>query len=174
LFHELSHSLGPGTITVDGEETTVSARLQELYTMTEEGKADVLGAYNILYMMQRGELPVAEKDNFLATYFTGLFRAMRFGINEAHGQGAAFQYTYFGKAGAYTVEDGKYRLDFAKLEQAISDLTHDIIVVQGDGDYEGAKVFLTEYAVVDDSAKAVIASLTHLPVDIEPIYKEQL
>ena len=30
LFHELSHSLGPGTITVDGVETTVSAQLKEL------------------------------------------------------------------------------------------------------------------------------------------------
>lgn len=174
LFHELSHSLGPGTITVDGEETTVNARLQELYSATEEGKADVMGAYNILYMMERGELPVAEKENFLATYFVGLFRAMRFGVNEAHGQGAAFQYTYFKKAGAFTVEGGKYRLDFAKLEQAISDLTRDIVVLQGDGDYEKAKAFLSEYAVLDADAKTVIASLTHLPVDIQPIYKDKI
>ena len=47
LFHELSHSLGPGTITVDGRETTVNAELKELYTKIEEGKADVMGAYNI-------------------------------------------------------------------------------------------------------------------------------
>ncbi len=174
LFHELAHSLGPGTITVDGEETTVSARLQELYTMTEEGKADVMGAYNILYMMERGELPIAEKDNFLATYFVGLFRAMRFGINEAHGQGAAFQYTYFKKAGAFTVEDGKYRLDLAKLEQAITDLTRDVVIIQGDGDYEKAKAFLDEHARLDDAAEAVIASLTHLPVDIQPVYKDKI
>ena len=174
LFHELSHSLGPGTITVDGEETTVNAQLQELYSATEEGKADVMGAYNILYMMERGELPVAEKENFLATYFVGLFRAMRFGVNEAHGQGAAFQYTYFRKAGAFSVEDGKYRLDFAKLEQAISDLTRDIVVLQGDGDYGKAKAFLEEYAVLDADAEEVIASLTHLPVDIQPIYKDEI
>jgi len=42
--------------------------------------------------MERGELPAAEKESFLATYFVGLFRAMRFGINEAHGRGAAFQF----------------------------------------------------------------------------------
>ncbi|WP_207764655.1 dipeptidyl-peptidase 3 family protein [Hyphococcus luteus] len=174
LFHELSHSLGPGTIVVDGEETTVSARLQELYTMTEEGKADVMGAYNILYMMERGELPEAEKNNFLATYFVGLFRAMRFGINEAHGKGAAFQYTYFKDAGAFTVESGKYRLDFAKLEQAISDLTRDIVVIQGDGDYEKAKAFLGEYAKLDANAQNAIASLTHLPVDIQPVYEDEI
>ena len=174
LFHELSHSLGPGSITVNGAETTVSAQLQELYSATEEGKADVMGAYNILYMMERGELPIAEKNNLLATYFVGLFRAMRFGINEAHGRGAAFQYTYFKNAGAFVVEGGKYRLDFAKLEQAISDLTGDIVVLQGDGDYAKAKAFLDETAVLDADAEAVIAALTHLPVDIQPIYKDEI
>ena len=174
LFHELAHSLGPGSITVGGEETTVSAQLKELYSPIEEGKADVMGAYNILYMMERGELPVAEKESFLATYFTGLFRAMRFGVNEAHGKGAAFQYTYFREAGAFTVEDGKFRLDFEKLEQAISDLTRDVVIVQGDGDYEKAKVFLDTYAKLDADADAALATLTDLPVDIQPVYAAAL
>ena len=174
LFHELAHSLGPGTITVGGKETTVNAELKELYSPIEEGKADVMGAYNVLYMMERGELPAVEKENFLATYFVGLFRAMRFGVNEAHGKGAAFQYTYFKDAGAFAVENGKYRLDFAKLEQAISDLTRDVVVVQGDGDYLKAKAFLDKYAVLDGAAEAVIASLTHLPVDIQPVYEDEI
>ena len=176
LFHELSHSLGPGTITVDGEETTVNAQLQELYSAIEEGKADVMGAYNILYMMERGDMPAAEKENFLATYFVGLFRAMRFGINEAHGKGAAFQYSYFKEAGAFSwnVEAERYVIDFAKLEQAISDLTRDVVIVQGDGDYDGAKTFLDTYAKLDEHAEAIIASLTHLPVDIQPVYEDEL
>src|SRR3546814_4248073 len=48
LFHELSHSLGPGTITVDGRQTTVNDELKEQASAIEEGKADVMGAYNIL------------------------------------------------------------------------------------------------------------------------------
>ncbi|GJL94844.1 MAG: hypothetical protein DHS20C05_12490 [Hyphococcus sp.] len=176
LFHELAHSLGPGSITKDGEETSVSAELKELYTQTEEGKADVMGAYNILYMMERGELPVAEKESFFATYFVGLFRAMRFGINEAHGRGAAFQFSYFKEAGAVTWDEGeqKFRLDFDKLEQAISDLTRDIVIVQGDGDYDNAKAFLDKYAKLDANAEQVIGSLTHLPVDIQPVYESRL
>ncbi len=176
LFHELAHSLGPGTITKDGEETTVGAELKELYTGTEEGKADVLGAYNVLYMMERGEMPIAEKENFLATYFVGLFRSMRFGTNAAHGKGAAFQYSYFKEAGAFTWDDAeqRFRLDFAALEQAISDLTRDIVIVQGDGDYDAAKAFLDRYAKLDATADAVIASLAGLPVDIQPVYLERL
>jgi len=59
-IHELSHSLGPGTITVDGQITTVNAQLKDLASGLEEGKADVMGAYNILYMMDRGELDIAD------------------------------------------------------------------------------------------------------------------
>ncbi len=174
VFHELAHSLGPGTISVGGEETTVNAQLQELYSAIEEGKADVMGAYNILYMMERGDMPAVEKENFLATHFVGLFRAMRFGVNSAHGQGAAFQYDYIKDAGAFTVEDGKYRIDFAKLEQSISDLTRDVVILQGDGDYEAAKAFLDDRSALDEAAQNVIASLTHLPVDIQPVYEDEI
>ena len=47
LFHELSHSLGPGTITLDGRQTTVNAELKDQYSASEEAKADVMGVYNI-------------------------------------------------------------------------------------------------------------------------------
>ncbi|HEV2079359.1 MAG TPA: hypothetical protein VGR19_05625, partial [Allosphingosinicella sp.] len=43
LFHELSHSLGPGTINVGGRQTTVNAELKEVYSASEEAKADVMG-----------------------------------------------------------------------------------------------------------------------------------
>ncbi|MCA8887557.1 MAG: hypothetical protein R3C40_05885 [Parvularculaceae bacterium] len=176
LFHELSHSLGPGVITKDGVETTVSAELKELYSFVEEGKADVMGAYNILFMMEKGELPAAEKENFLATYFVGLFRAMRFGINEAHGRGAAFQYSFFKEKGAFSVDEetGKYVLDFAALEDAISALTAEVVFVEGDGDYARADAFLKKYAKLDAAANGVIASLTDLPVDIQPVYPDAL
>lgn len=176
LFHELSHSLGPGTITVDGQETTVNAQLKDLYSGIEEGKADVMGAYNILYMMERGELPSSEKKAFLATYFSGLFRSMRFGLTAAHAKGAAFQYNYFIETGAATwlPDEGHYRVDFPKLEQAISDLTGKVVRVQGDGDYEQAKAFLDTYVKLDEAAKTVLGKLEDIPYDIRPIYPESL
>lgn len=176
LFHELSHSLGPGTIVKDGRETTVTAELKELHSPLEEGKADVLGAYNILFMMERGEIPASEREKFLATYFTGIFRAMRWGSAEAHGKGAAFQYAYFRRAGAaqWDAAAQRYRLDFIKLEQAITDLTRDVIVLEGDGDYAAAKAFLDSVGVLDAEAESVIASMAELPVDIDPVYPRRI
>ena len=52
LHHELSHGLGPGTITVDGRKTEVRLELKELYSTLEEAKADVMGVYNILALIE--------------------------------------------------------------------------------------------------------------------------
>ncbi|GGX74529.1 hypothetical protein GCM10011309_25830 [Litorimonas cladophorae] len=176
LFHELSHSLGPGTITVDGETTTVNAQLKELSSGLEEGKADVMGAYNILYMMDRGELPIAEKEAYLATYFTGKFRSMRFGTGAAHAKGAAFQYNYIREVGAaeWLPEEGRFKLDFDKLEQAISDLTGKVVRIQGDGNYDAAKAFLDQYLPLDAAAETVLSNLDDIPYDIRPIYPDAL
>jgi len=176
LFHELSHSLGPGSIVVDGRETTVNAELKERYSALEEGKADVMGAWNILYMMDEGELVADERENFLATYFAGLFRSMRFGIGEAHGKGAAFQYSFYKEQGAFSVDEetGRFEVDFDKLEEAIKALTAKVVELQAMGDYEGTGAFLDGYGVLDDDAERIIGSMTDIPVDIQPIYADRL
>ena len=176
LFHELSHSLGPGSIVVDGVETTVSAQLKDLYSGLEEGKADVMGVYNILYMMERGEIDASERESMLATYFTGLFRSMRFGINSAHGKGAAFQYSYFREVGAavWLPDQERYELDFDKLEQAISDLTGKVVVLQGDGNYDAVAAFFDRYAVQDDAVRTVLGKLDDIPYDIRPTYPDKI
>lgn len=176
LFHELSHSLGPGTITVDGRETTVGAELRDQYSAIEEAKADVMGAWNILFMMRRGEIPAAERDALYATYVAGVFRAMRFGIEEAHGRGAAMQYGYLLDQGALRWDEsaGRYRIDMDRMESALGALLRDMIVLQGNGDYAGTRAFLDRWAVLDDHARAVIGSMESIPVDIQPVYPDQI
>jgi len=176
LFHELSHSLGPGTITVNGVETTVNAQFKELASGIEEGKADVMGAYNILYMMERGELPIEDKQAFLATYFTGKFRSMRFGTGAAHAKGAAYQYNFYREAGAveWLPNEKRFKINFDKLEQAISDLTGKVVMLQGDGNYDAAKAFLEKYLTLDTAAQTVLGNLDDIPYDIRPIYPDKI
>ena len=129
-----------------------------------------------LYMMDRGELDIADKEAFLATYFSGKFRSMRFGTGAAHAKGAAFQYNYFRESGAaeWLPKEKRFRLDFNKLEQSISDLTGKIVMIQGDGDYGKAKQFLDNYLPLDDAAKTVLNQLDDIPYDIRPIYPDAL
>jgi len=176
LFHELSHSLGPGSILVNGQRTTVDKALKEIAGGIEEAKADVMGAYNVMHMMDKGVIPAAERPQIRATYVAGLFRAMRFGVAEAHGKGAAMQYRYLRDKGAirWDAAAKRFRIDETRIDGAIRDLVGDIVRLQGNGDYAGTKAFLDKWGVLDAEAKQVIGTMTHIPVDIRPIYPERI
>lgn len=176
LFHELSHSLGPGTIVVDGRTTTVDKALREQNPALEEAKADLAGVWNLLLMMREGEIPTAEKPLIFATYFAGIFRAVRFGALEAHGKGAALQYAYLRDKGAFTFDEAaqRYVIDDARMEAGIRDLLHEILMLQATGDYEGTKALMARWAKLDVQAEAAIASMSAIPVDILPIYPDAI
>ncbi len=176
LFHELSHSLGPGSITIAGRKTTVDQELKEIAGGFEEAKADVMGAYNVLHMMDKGVIPAAQRAQIRATYVAGLFRAMRFGTKEAHGKGAAMQYRYLRSKGAivWDVQAKRFRIDEAKIDGAIRDLVGEIVRRQGNGDYAGTKAFLDRFGKLDPEASQVIGTMNHIPVDIRPIYPNRL
>ena len=176
LFHELSHSLGPGSIVVNGRKTSVDKELKEIGSGFEEAKADVMGAYNVLFMMDKGVLPAAEKPQIRAAYVAGLFRSMRFGDTDAHGKGAAMQYRYLRDKGGivWDPEAKRYRIDPAKLDAGIRDLVADIVHLQGNGDYNGTKAFLAKWAVMDAEAKQVTGQMSHIPVDINPKFPNRV
>lgn len=54
LFHELSHSLGPAFVGNDESQGEVRAALGAAYSGLEEAKADVMGIYNIIFMIGKG------------------------------------------------------------------------------------------------------------------------
>ncbi|MEA2998445.1 MAG: hypothetical protein QOK17_278 [Sphingomonadales bacterium] len=176
LFHELSHSLGPGILNLGGRQTTVSAELKDQYSAIEESKADVMGAWAILYLMRRGELPLAERDQLLASYMADVFRHLRFGTADAHGRGAAMQYGFLREHGgiAWDASARRFRLDYDKLEAGLSALVAELVRIEGDGDYAGAHAFLDRYGRLDPDAQAVIATMTHIPVDIQPTYPSRV
>ena len=171
LHHELSHGLGPGTITVDGRATEVRKELKELFDGIEEAKADVMGVYNILALIEQGEMPAELRRSLEPTYVAGLFRSARFGADEAHGQGVVSQFNYLMEKGALTVDGkGRFRAVPEKFPSAIRDLLHDILMLQATGDYAGTAAFLQKYGKPSEAMRQGIAGLAEVPVDVRPIY----
>ena len=176
VFHEMSHSIGPGSIMVGGRATSVDKELKEQGSALEEAKADMLGVWDILYMMKKGILPAAERDQSYASYVTDLFRHMRFGTTEAHARGAAMQYRYLADQGAilWDAKAKRFRIDTVKMEPALAAMIRDVITLQAKGDYAGTIAFMSKWAVVDANGQAVIATMTKLPVDIRPLYPDKV
>ena len=171
LHHELSHGLGPGKLVLDGRETEVRLELKELYSTLEEAKADVMGIYNVLALVDKGDMPESLMEHLEPTYVAGLFRSARFGVHEAHGQGTVAQFNYLLEKGALTVDaQGRFGTVSDEFPGAIRELLQEMLMLQARGDYEGTRAFLDKYGKASPELLAAIERLSDLPVDIRPIY----
>jgi hypothetical protein len=103
------------------------------------------------------------------TFLASSFRSIRFGVNEAHGRGIAVQLNSFLDAGAFKVQpDGTFSVDNAKIADAVTALTREIMTLQAEGSYAKAKAMLEKLGVVRPEVQKVLDRLTGVPVDIEP------
>lgn len=170
LMHEMSHGVGPGYITVDGRETEVKKELKETYSKIEECKADVLGMFNNMLMIEKGVYPEDYETELWTTFLAGVFRSVRFGINEAHGGGTAIIYNYVLERGGFEFDQAteRVRVNYEKVYDAVKDLAQELLMIQAEGNYEGAKKMIDNYGVNSESMKLLIDKLSDLPVDINP------
>jgi hypothetical protein len=172
LMHEFSHGLGPGNIVKEGKKTTVNKELQELYSVIEEAKADILGIWNLKFMIDKGVFPKELAKSMYATYLGGIFRSIRFGIGEAHGGGNAIQINYILEKGGFIFdeESGRFSVNREKIEDVIKQLAVDILMLQVEGDYAKAKAMIEKYVVISPPLQRAIDAVADVPVDIKPIY----
>ena len=174
MMHEYSHGLGPGTIEKGGKKTTVNKELKDHYPTLEEAKADVLGVWNCQYMIDRGVFPKGLEKNLYVTYLGGMFRSIRFGIDQAHGGGNAIQMNYMLEKGAFTYDKGTGRFgvtpDTAKIKAAIKQLAKELLEIQALGDYERGGQFIQKYRYISPELQGTLDKLTNIPTDIRPVY----
>jgi hypothetical protein len=169
LMHEMMHGLGPHNITVKGRATTVRQELQDAYSAIEEAKADVSGLWALKQLAAKGSLDPAVARTMYTTFLASAFRSIRFGINEAHGRGIAVQLNYLLDAGAFKVRpDGTFYVDEARIADAVTSLTREIMTIQAEGNYTKARELLDRLGTIRPEVKRVLDKLTDVPVDIEP------
>lgn len=148
MFHEVGHGLGiKNTINGKGDVRTV---LKETYSSIEEAKADILGLYMVKQLVEMGELKDHDLMDNYVTFVAGIFRSVRFGAASAHGKANMMRFNYFEEKEAFTydAEKGYYTVDFDKMTAAMNELSAEILVMQGNGDYEKAKNMLAEMGTI--------------------------
>jgi hypothetical protein len=168
MFHEVAHGLGIKN-TINGRGTVREALLDVASSM-EEGKADVLGLYMVIELLEAGELGEAEIMDYYVTFMAGIFRSIRFGAASAHGKANMVRFNFFEEQGAFVrdPESGTYRVDAERMTQAMTELSRLLLTLQGDGDYEGARELTETMGVIGDQLQADLDRLTRagIPVDI--------
>jgi hypothetical protein len=175
LLHELAHGLGPGTITLaDGTRTTVNQTLQTLYSPIEECKADVMGIYNAEFLVKKSFMTQEELNRTYVVFLPGLFRSVRFGLHEAHGKGNMIQYNWFKDQGAIVLDPAtdRYKVVLDKMPEAARSLTRELCLIEASGDYQAAQAFLDIWGAVPPEVERIVAKLSGIPTDVEPLYEQ--
>jgi hypothetical protein len=172
LLHEVSHGLGPGRIRQEGRDTTVNRELRETYSLIEESKADVLGVWNLQFLIDRGVFPRVLAKQIYVSYLAGIFRSLRFGLHEAHGGGCAIQLNYLLERGDifFDSQEVRFGVRLDSIREGIRTLARELLLLEVHGDYAGAQKLIHRYCQVSEAMKRALAKVEHVPVDIRPIY----
>ncbi len=167
MFHEVAHGLGiKETITGKGK---VRSALRDVAGALEEGKADILGLYMVTTLLENGQLTEGQLEDYYITFMASVFRSVRFGASSAHGKANMLRFNYFAERKAFTrLENGQYRINIPEMKVAMTELSNELLKLQGEGDYDAARQFADEMGFVGPILKADLERVNRagIPTDI--------
>ena len=171
MFHEVAHGLGIKK-TINGKGTVRTA-LKEHASALEEGKADILGLYMINQLHQKGEIE-GDLNDYIVTFMTSIFRSVRFGASSAHGKANMIRFNFFKEAGAFerNADNGTYRVNFEKLQEAAKALSEKILTLQGDGDYNGVADLVAQKASIGSVLQADLDRLSSAGIPVDVVFEQ--
>ncbi len=150
MFYEVGSALGIKN-TVNGKGT-VNDALKEQNNVIGECKNDILSLFFVTKLYEMGEMSSGDLMDNYVTYMADVFRSVRFGISNDQGVANMIRFYYFEELGAFTRDkkSGKYRIDFDKTKEAMLKFSEEILVIQGDGNYDAAKKLVDEKGFIRD------------------------
>lgn len=172
MFHEVAHGLGIKH-TIDGR-STVREALREHASAVEEGKADVLALFLVERLRARGEAIEGELMDHYVTSLASILRSVRFGASSAHGRANMVHFNFFMDQGAFLRDSttGTYRVDPEKMSRAVRALSERLLVIQGDGDYEGAGRLLLEQGTIRPQLQTDLDRLRGAGIPVDVVFEQ--
>jgi hypothetical protein len=170
-FHEVAHGMGVKS-TINGKGPVREA-LKEQYSALEEAKADIMGLWLVTKLYEMGEITSGEIMNNYVTFFAGIFRSSRFGAASSHGKANMLAMKYFADNGAFLYQDnGYYRVNFEGMKAAVESLMGKILVVQGNGDYEAAKVWIENDGIMTETLRRDLDRVNSAGIPVDIVFKQ--
>ncbi len=171
IMHEICHGLGPTSARTSAGTLSIRESVGPIYSALEEAKADAAGMFALQWLVDHDVLPKQKLEEYYASYVGDLFRTVRFGIAEAHGQAETMELNYFLERGAITRDaSGRYVMDYQKIANATTDLAKELLAIEATGDGPRAESWFHKYASVPPQLKTSLEAIEDIPVDIDPVY----
>ena len=172
IMHEIAHGLGPAFARTAAGKVNIRESIGPTFSGLEEAKADVTGMFGLKYLVDQGALPKEKLEEFYCSYVGGIFRTVRFGVAEAHGQAEMMEFNYLSSRGAIKREaTGRYAVDYDKMPDAMADLAKELLEIEATGDKQRAESWFQKYGTMPEDLKVVLkAKTSDIPVDVDPVF----
>ena len=171
IMHETAHGLGPAFARTSAGKLDIRESIGPIYSALEEAKADMVGMFGLKWLVDHDGLPKSKLDECYASYVAGIFRTVRFGVAEAHGQAEMMEFNYLSERGAVTRESaGRYAIDYGRMPGAINDLTKELLEIEATGDRARAENWFKKYGTMPAELQASLKLAASMPVDIDPVF----
>ena len=172
IMHEIAHGLGPAFARTAAGKTDIRESIGPIYSALEEAKADIVGLFGLKWLVDHGVLPKNRLEEYYASYVGGIFRTVRFGIAEAHGQAEMMEFNYLSEHAAIKRESsGRYAVDYGRMPGALNDLAKELLEIEATGDRARAENWFKKYGTMPGDLQSSLKSAAALPVDIDPVYE---
>jgi hypothetical protein len=171
IMHEIAHALGPAFARTAAGKVSIREAIGPRFSGLEEAKADVVGMFGLKFLIDQGAFPKEKLEEFYASYVGGMFRTVRFGVAEAHGQAEMMEFNYLSEAGAVVREpSGRYAIDYTKMPGAVADLAKQLLEMEATGDRERVEKWFQKYSTMPEELRASLAKTSDIPVDVDPVF----
>ena len=171
IMHEISHGLGPAFSRTAAGKASIREAIGPGFSGLEEAKADATGMFGLKWLVDHDVLPKEKLEEYYASYAGELFRTVRFGTAEAHGQAEMMEFNYLSERGAIRHNaNGRYAIDYEKMPGALADLTKELLEIEATGDRSRAENWFKKYDTMPEELKASLKAVANVPVDIDPVY----
>jgi hypothetical protein len=142
-----------------------------IFSGLEEAKADVVGMFGLKWLVDNDVLPKNKLEEYYASYVAGIFRTVRFGIAEAHGQAEMMEFNYLSEHGAITRQSsGRYAIDYGRMPAVMNDLAKELLEIEATGDRTRAEKWFRKYGTMPTELRSSLKSAASVPVDIDPVF----
>jgi len=171
IMHEICHGLGPAFARNAAGRVEIREAIGHQFSGLEEAKADVTGMFALRWLVDHGALPKEKLEEYYASYVGGIFRTVRFGTAEAHGQAEMMEFNYLSERGAIRRNaSGRYVIDYEKMPAAMADLTKELLEIEATGDRARAENWFAKYSTMPEELKTSLEAVSDVPVDIDPVF----
>ena len=166
ILYEMANSLGIRN-TINGKGT-VRYAFKDYYTISSYLKNYVLSLFLAEKLNEVDELECDLKDIY-TTFVVNRFRLIRYGMNNDYAITNLVCYNYLVENNAIEYDKNNHIIiNYDEIKIATENLAKEIIILQGDGNYKGIKIFIDNYTYIDKNLFDIITIINNkkVPTDI--------